>query len=68
MGTTDKPQDDAKAMKAEYIKGATIDELAGKYNHTSKEVEAIVVDEVADPAPNPTQAELDAEPAAKKGK
>ena len=51
---------DDKAMKDAYGKGETINSLADSYGLTSAEVESIVVTEVKDNAPLPTQAELDA--------
>lgn len=49
MAENNKPQDDATAMKAEYVRGVTIDELAEKFNHTAAEVEAIVVTPADEP-------------------
>src|SRR5688500_7012810 len=58
MALSNKPQDDAKVMIDEYQKGATIDDIALKYNHTTEEVEGIVTKPVTDEQPV-TQAELD---------
>lgn len=68
MSGQNNPQDDAKAMYAEYIKGATIDDLAAKYGHTNGEVLAICVKD-ADSEPDFTQAQQnDKEVAPKKDK
>lgn len=50
MGVSTKPQDDAKAMTDEYVKGATIADLAVKYNHSEQEVlEVVTKDGEAEP-------------------
>jgi hypothetical protein len=70
MAVNNKPQDDAKVMKDEYVKGATIDDIALKYNHSSQEVADIVVTEATDEDQTVLQAdqeEAEAKPA-KKGK
>lgn len=59
MAVNNKPEDDAKAMTQEYVKGVSIDALSEKYNHTTEEVEAIVTTPVAVDEPLPTQVELD---------
>jgi Mor family transcriptional regulator len=62
MGVNNQPQDDAKAMTAEYVKGATIADLALKYNHSEQEVETVVTKD-ADTEELPTQAQEDSKPA-----
>lgn len=69
MGVATKPQDDAKAMKDEYVKGATIADLAAKYNHSEQEVtDTVTAEPKADELP--TQADEDSKPTdeTKKGK
>lgn len=62
-------KDDAKKMRDEYGKGETIDNLADAYGYSVKEVEAVVVDEVPETEPLPTQESQDVDPVpSKKGK
>lgn len=42
MAERNQPKDDADKMYAEYVTGTPIDEIATKYNHTSREVEDVV--------------------------
>lgn len=65
MGVSNKPQDDAKAMKDEYVKGATVSFLADKYNHTEQEVVDVVVNDADVPEPV-TQLSEDTKPAESK--
>jgi hypothetical protein len=51
MAVNNSPKDDAKAMTDEYVKGYSIGEIAEKYNHSSVEVEAIVVKPAVDNVP-----------------
>jgi L-lactate utilization protein LutC len=51
MAVNNNPKDDSKAMTDEYIKGYSIDEIAEKYNHSTIEVEAIVVKPAVDELP-----------------
>ena len=69
MPVKSSPDADADAMRNEYVKGVTIDDIAEKYGHTPHEVAAIVVREVED-EPVLTQADIDNNPptSTKKGK
>lgn len=58
-----KPQDDAKVMTSEYIKGATISDIAAKYGYSDQEVLEVVTKDVAQDENLPTQAQEDAKPA-----
>lgn len=58
---------DTKKLTDEYVKGATPDELAQKYDLDAQKVVDIVTKEVP-VTPTVTQAELDAQPEVKKGK
>lgn len=58
---------DTKKLTDEYIKGATPDELALKYDLDAQKVVDIVTKPVAE-TPTVTQAELDAQPEVRKGK
>lgn len=62
MGVDTKPQDDAKAMTTEYVKGTTIADIALKYNHTEQEVTEVVTNE-SKVEEQPTQAQEDSKPA-----
>lgn len=53
-----KPQEDAKEMHAEYVKGTTISFLAQRYGYTEQEVYDMVVREAVI-EPLVTQASLD---------
>lgn len=61
MALTNKPQDDAKAMKDEYNKGTTISFLAEKYNHSEQDVYNVVVTDATEDVAPVTQVQEQAE-------
>lgn len=68
MAQNNKPSDDAKAMTDEYIKGASINDIADKYNHSVEAVERIVTNPVTDEPVAQTPAVADQPNDVKKGK